>query len=132
MQQDSTVIVFVSVSVSLSVSVTFKLTVFEPPEIYVTVCGPAVFAVAGLAPVPKFHKYANVPSPPVEELVKITCSKVPPVQLLLDVKLTAKGVLTIIVLGKSAAEHLLPPPLSFAHPGVTVVACPGGEGCHAK
>lgn len=41
------------------VVVTVRLMVFVPLDAQVTVCGPAVDAVAGLAPVPKFHEYVE-------------------------------------------------------------------------
>ena len=49
--------------------VTVNETVFNPELEYVTVCGPAVFAVAGDAPVPKFHEY--VVMVPVDAFVNV-------------------------------------------------------------
>jgi hypothetical protein len=46
-----------------------KDTDFAPEEAYVTLCGPAPTAVAGLAPVPKFHDQEVAP---VEVFVKVT------------------------------------------------------------
>jgi hypothetical protein len=48
---------------------TVKEIVFSPDEEYMTVCGPTVVAVAGVAPEPKFHKYEV--TVPVEVLVKV-------------------------------------------------------------
>ena len=41
--------------------VTVNEIVFDPVVEYETVCGPTVFAVAGVAPDPKFHAYEVIP-----------------------------------------------------------------------
>jgi hypothetical protein len=47
-------------------------TVFVPPVLYVTLCGPIVLAVAGVAPDPKFQLYVVLPVVPVDVFVKVT------------------------------------------------------------
>jgi len=54
-------------------SVIVKVTVLVPPVLYVTVCGPAVLAVAGLAPSPKFQRKAVPLVVPSEVFANKTC-----------------------------------------------------------